>query len=46
MPKASARLLAPPASVTVVARACAEADAWATTLMVLGFDAGAALCSS
>lgn len=28
-----------PASVTVVARTCAEADAWATALMVLGPDA-------
>jgi thiamine biosynthesis lipoprotein len=26
-----------------VARTCAEADAWATALMVLGSDAGAAL---
>ncbi|MCC0081499.1 MAG: FAD:protein FMN transferase [Rhodobacter sp.] len=31
-----------PASVTVVAGTCAEADAWATALMVLGPDAGAA----
>ena len=30
-----------PASVTVIARTCAEADAWATALMVLGSDAGA-----
>ena len=29
-----------PASVTVVARSCAEADAWATALMVLGPRAG------
>jgi len=36
-------LPAPPASVTVVARTCAEADAWATALMVLGVDKGAAL---
>ncbi len=31
-----------PASVTVVAPTCAEADAWATALTVLGPDAGAA----
>ncbi|HPD90961.1 MAG: FAD:protein FMN transferase [Rhodobacter sp.] len=30
-----------PASVTVVAGTCAEADAWATALMVLGPEAGA-----
>ena len=35
-----------PASVTVVARTCAAADAWATALMVLGPDRGAALASS
>ncbi len=33
----------PPASVTVVARTCAEADAWATALMVLGPDKGGEL---
>lgn len=33
----------PPASVSVVARTCAEADAWATALMVLGPAAGAEL---
>ena len=32
-----------PASVTVVARSCAEADGWATALMVLGRDRGSAL---
>ena len=32
-----------PASVTVLARSCAEADAWATALMVLGAERGAAL---
>ena len=42
-PRRGAPLTAPPASVTVVARTCAEADAWATALMVLGADAGAAL---
>jgi hypothetical protein len=31
-----------PASVTVVARTCAEADAMATALMVLGVERGAA----
>jgi thiamine biosynthesis lipoprotein len=35
-----------PASVTVVARTCAEADAWATALMVLGPEKGAALARS
>ncbi|MBC7165055.1 MAG: FAD:protein FMN transferase [Roseovarius sp.] len=42
-PKRGAPLIAAPASVTVVARTCAEADAWATALMVLGPEAGAAL---
>lgn len=42
-PARRAPLIAPPASVTVVARSCAEADAWATALMVLGSDRGAAL---
>jgi FAD:protein FMN transferase len=36
-------MLAPPASVTVVAKTCAAADAWATALMVLGVEKGAAL---
>ena len=36
-------LIASPASVTVVARTCAEADAWATALMVLGAERGADL---
>jgi hypothetical protein len=35
--------VASPASVTVVARTCAEADAWATALMVLGLEKGAVL---
>lgn len=35
-PARRAPLLRGPASVTVVARSCAEADAWATALMVLG----------
>ena len=35
-PRRGAPLMAPPASVTVVARNCAAADAWATALMVLG----------
>lgn len=34
-----------PASVTVVARTCAEADAWATALMVLGPKAGGDLAA-
>ncbi len=42
-PKRGAPLIASPASVTIVARTCAEADAWATALMVLGSDAGSAL---
>jgi thiamine biosynthesis lipoprotein len=44
-PKRGAPLAASPASVTVVARSCAEADAWATALMVLGADRGAALAA-
>jgi len=35
-PARGAPLLASPASVTVVARTCAEADAWATALMAKG----------
>ena len=31
--------------MTVVAPTCAEADAWATALMVTGVDAGLALAS-
>ena len=42
-PRRGAPLISSPASVTVVARTCAEADAWATALMVLGPDKGAAL---
>ncbi|MET4100676.1 thiamine biosynthesis lipoprotein [Roseovarius sp. MBR-78] len=42
-PGRGAPLIASPASVTVVAPTCAEADAWATALMVLGRDQGAAL---
>ena len=42
-PSRRAPLLASPASVTVIAQTCAEADAWATALMVLGVDAGATL---
>lgn len=42
-PRRGAPLIASPASVTVVARTCAEADAWATALMVLGLDKGADL---
>jgi thiamine biosynthesis lipoprotein len=40
-PRRNAPLLASPASVTVIARTCAEADAWATALMVAGADVGA-----
>ena len=39
-PQRGAPLQAPPASVTVIARTCAEADAWATALMVLGVEGG------
>jgi thiamine biosynthesis lipoprotein len=42
-PGRGAPLLGSPASVTVLARSCAEADAWATALMVLGPDRVAAL---
>lgn len=42
-PHRGAPLMTSPASVTVVARTCAEADAWATALMVLGPETGAAL---
>jgi thiamine biosynthesis lipoprotein len=42
-PTRGAPLIASPASVTVVARSCAEADAWATAFMVLGPERGAAL---
>lgn len=42
-PRRGAPLIEPPASVTVVARTCTEADAWATALMVLGVEAGCAL---
>src|SRR5690606_41472906 len=42
-PRRGAPLIASPASVTVVARTCAEADAWATALIVLGLERGAAL---
>jgi thiamine biosynthesis lipoprotein len=41
-PSRGAPLMTSPASVTVVARTCAEADAWATALMVLGTDTGTA----
>lgn len=44
-PRRGAPLANSPASVTVVARSCAEADAWATALMVAGADAGAALAA-
>lgn len=42
-PKRGAPLATGPASVTVVAARCAEADAWATALMVLGTERGAAV---
>ena len=39
-PARGAPLTSPPASVSVVAPSCAEADAWATALMVLGETEG------
>ena len=42
-PWRGAPLVSPPASVTVVARTCAEADAWASALMVLGVEDGGRL---
>lgn len=42
-PKLGRPLVTSPASVTVVAGSCAQADAWATALMVLGAKAGGAL---
>ena len=42
-PRRGAPLLSSPASVTVVARTCAEADAWATALTVLGPTSGTEL---
>ena len=39
-PNRGAPILSSPAAVTVVAQSCAEADAWATALMVLGPDEG------
>lgn len=44
-PWTGAPLAASPASVTVVAPTCAEADAWATALMVAGPSAGAELAA-
>jgi thiamine biosynthesis lipoprotein len=44
-PRRGAPLLWSPASVTVIAPSCAEADAWATALMVAGPDAGARLAA-
>lgn len=44
-PARGAPLPAPPASVTVIAPTCAEADAWATALMVAGPAAGAELAA-
>ena len=44
-PRRGAPLAASPASVTVVAESCAEADAWATALMVAGAEAGSAMAT-
>jgi thiamine biosynthesis lipoprotein len=45
-PNRGAPLITSPASVTVVARTCAEADAWATALIVLGPEAGERLANA
>jgi len=45
-PRRGAPLLAPPASVTVIAETCTAADAWATALTVLGPDRGGTLARS
>ena len=42
-PRRGAPLTEGPASVTVVAASCAEADAWATAMMVLGVKEGGGL---
>jgi len=42
-PTRGAPLLDSPASVTVIAPTCVQADAWATALLVKGVEAGAAL---
>ena len=44
-PLRGAPLLSSPASVTVLAPTCAEADAWATAFMVTGSEAGLALAA-
>jgi len=44
-PRRGAPVLSAPASVTVMGPNCAEADAWATALMVIGPDAGQALAA-
>lgn len=44
-PRRGAPLADSPASVSVVAQSCAEADAWATALMVLGAEAGGRLAA-
>ena len=44
-PKRGAPLKSSPASVTVIAPTCAEADGWATALMVLGSTVGSTLIS-
>lgn len=44
-PRRGAPLPHPPASVTVIAPTCAQADAWATALMVAGPDTGMTLAA-
>lgn len=45
-PTRGAPLMTSPASVTVIAPTCAEADAWATAFMVLGTKEGANLAAA
>lgn len=44
-PKRGAPLSVSPASVTVITRTCAEADAWATALMVAGPEPGGGIAA-
>jgi len=44
-PRRGAPLMSSPASVTVLAPTCAEADAWCTAFMVAGADAGTSLAT-
>lgn len=44
-PRRGGPLMSSPASVSVIAKTCAEADAWATALMVVGPKSGATLAA-